>query len=105
MIDALGARSNAARASALVALRGALQRRPVAAVLSNHRATLADHVSKALRRGKDGEKKAAAAIAPLLALQVSVLFYNYSSWLLQPTLRYRMKKNVTGGEPRSHYDE
>lgn len=70
IIDALSARANAARASALVALRNVLQRRYLAALLSGQRATLADHVTKALRRGKDGEKKAAAAVAPILALQV-----------------------------------
>ncbi|CAG4976822.1 unnamed protein product [Colias eurytheme] len=70
IIDALSARSNAARASALVALRNALQRRYLAALLSGQRETLADHVTKALRRGKDGEKKAAAAVAPILALQI-----------------------------------
>ncbi|KAM3961594.1 LOW QUALITY PROTEIN: interferon-related developmental regulator 1 [Aphomia sociella] len=69
VIDALSARSNAARASALVSLRNALQRR-LAPLLCNQRATLADHISKALRRGKDGERRAAAAIAPLLALQI-----------------------------------
>ncbi|CAF4904645.1 unnamed protein product [Pieris macdunnoughi] len=70
IIDALSARANAARASALVSLRTALQRRYLAVLLSGQRATLADHVTKALRRGKDGEKKAAAAVAPILALQV-----------------------------------
>ncbi|CAK1552796.1 unnamed protein product [Leptosia nina] len=70
IIDALSARSNAARAAALVALRSALQRRYLAVLLSGQRATLADHVTKALRRGKDGEKKAAAAVAPILALQI-----------------------------------
>ncbi|KOB66694.1 Interferon-related developmental regulator 1, partial [Operophtera brumata] len=70
LIDALGARANAARATALVSLRAALQRRYLAGVLCSHRATLADHVSKALRRGRDAEKKAAAALAPLLALQI-----------------------------------
>ncbi|XP_053603147.1 interferon-related developmental regulator 1 [Plodia interpunctella] len=70
IIDALSARANAARAAALVALRGALQRRYLAALLANHRATLADHVTRSLRRGKDGEKRAAAGIAPLLALQI-----------------------------------
>ncbi|KOB52248.1 Interferon-related developmental regulator 1, partial [Operophtera brumata] len=62
--------ANAARATALVSLRAALQRRYLAGVLCSHRATLADHVSKALRRGRDAEKKAAAALAPLLALQI-----------------------------------
>ncbi|XP_060801177.1 interferon-related developmental regulator 2 [Amyelois transitella] len=70
IIDALNARANAARAAAFVALRSALQRRYLAGLLSNHRATLADHLSRALRRGKDGEKRAAAGIAPLLALQI-----------------------------------
>lgn len=69
-IDALSARSNAARASALVALRGALQRRYLAPLLGNQRATLADHVARAVRRGRDAERRAAAAIAPLLALQI-----------------------------------
>ncbi|XP_026328576.1 interferon-related developmental regulator 1 [Hyposmocoma kahamanoa] len=69
-IDALSARSNAARAAALVSLRNALQRRYLATVLANQRATLADHITRALRRGRDGERKAAAAIAPLLALQI-----------------------------------
>lgn len=71
LIESLNARANAARATAFVSLRAALQRRALDGLLSSHRATLADHVSRALRRGKDGEKKAAAAIAPLLALQVS----------------------------------
>ncbi|KAJ8733029.1 hypothetical protein PYW07_015628 [Mythimna separata] len=70
LIESLNARANAARAGAFVSLRAALQRRPVDALLSAHRATLADHVARALRRGKDGERKAAAAIAPLLALQI-----------------------------------
>lgn len=70
IIDALSARANAARAAALVALRNALQRRYLAHLLSGQRVTLAEHITKALRRGKDGEKKAAAAVAPLLALQV-----------------------------------
>ncbi|CAH0700213.1 unnamed protein product [Spodoptera exigua] len=70
LIESLNARANAARASAFVSLRAALQRRALDGLLSSHRATLADHVSRALRRGKDGEKKAAAAIAPLLALQI-----------------------------------
>ncbi|XP_075970953.1 interferon-related developmental regulator 1 isoform X2 [Anticarsia gemmatalis] len=70
IVEALNARSNAARATAFLQLRAALQRRPFDTVLSAHRATLADHVSRALRRGKDGERKAAAAVAPLLALQI-----------------------------------
>ncbi|XP_047020068.1 interferon-related developmental regulator 2 isoform X1 [Helicoverpa zea] len=70
LIESLNARANAARAGAFVSLRAALQRRALDGLLSSHRATLADHVSKALRRGKDGERKAAAAIAPLLALQI-----------------------------------
>ncbi|KAF9800528.1 hypothetical protein SFRURICE_005204 [Spodoptera frugiperda] len=70
LIESLNARANAARATAFVSLRAALQRRALDGLLSSHRATLADHVSRALRRGKDGEKKAAAAIAPLLALQI-----------------------------------
>ncbi|XP_049866421.1 interferon-related developmental regulator 2-like [Pectinophora gossypiella] len=70
VIDALSARSNAARAAAFTSLRSALQRRNLTTLLSNQRATLADHVTKALRRGKDGERRAAAAIAPLLALQI-----------------------------------
>ncbi|XP_037298927.1 interferon-related developmental regulator 2 isoform X2 [Manduca sexta] len=70
MIDALSARSNAARAGAMVSLRNALQRRHLAAVLCNQRATLADHLAKALRRGRDGERRAAAGLAPLLALQI-----------------------------------
>ncbi|XP_048485019.1 interferon-related developmental regulator 1 isoform X1 [Plutella xylostella] len=69
-IDALSARSNAARAAALVSLRAVLQRRHLSHVLANHRATLADHVTRMLRRGKDGERRAAAAIAPTLALQI-----------------------------------
>lgn len=69
-IDALSARSNAARAAALVSLRNVLQRRHLATLLVNQRATLADHITRALRRGRDAERKAAAAIAPLLALQV-----------------------------------
>ncbi|KAJ0179676.1 hypothetical protein K1T71_004267 [Dendrolimus kikuchii] len=70
IIDALNARANAARAAAFVSLRGALQRRYLAGVLSSQRVTLADHLCKALRRGRDGERKAAAAVAPLLALQI-----------------------------------
>ncbi|XP_028026410.1 LOW QUALITY PROTEIN: interferon-related developmental regulator 2 [Bombyx mandarina] len=70
IIDGLSARANAARASALVSLRAALQRRYLAPVLSNQRATLADHVARALRRGRDAERRAAAAVAPLLALQI-----------------------------------
>ncbi|XP_022816060.1 interferon-related developmental regulator 1 isoform X2 [Spodoptera litura] len=70
LIESLNARSNAARATAFVSLRATLQRRAVDGLLASHRATLADHVARALRRGKDGEKKAAAAIAPLLALQI-----------------------------------
>ncbi|XP_061709869.1 interferon-related developmental regulator 2 isoform X2 [Cydia pomonella] len=69
-IDGLGARANAARAAAFVSLRAALQRRYLAPLLANHRATLADHLTKAIRRGKDGERKAAASLAPLLALQI-----------------------------------
>ncbi|CAH2075599.1 unnamed protein product, partial [Iphiclides podalirius] len=70
LIEALNARANAARAAALVALHGALQRRYLAGLLINHRATLADHISRALRRGKDGEKRGAANVASLLALQI-----------------------------------
>lgn len=70
IIEALNARSNAARASALTALRSALQRRAFDVVLSTHRATLADHLVRALRRGKDNERRAAAAVAPLVALQI-----------------------------------
>lgn len=70
LIEALNARANAARAAALVSLHGALQRRYLAGLLTNHRATLADHISRALRRGKDGEKRAAANVTSLLALQV-----------------------------------
>ncbi|XP_063378932.1 interferon-related developmental regulator 2 [Cydia fagiglandana] len=69
-IDGLGARANAARAAAFVSLRAALQRRYLAPLLANHRATLADHLTKAIRRGRDGERKAAASLAPLLALQI-----------------------------------
>lgn len=72
MIDALSARANAARAAALEALKKSLQRRYLPHLLSGQRVTLAEHVTKALRRGKDGERRAAAAIAPLLALQVFV---------------------------------
>ncbi|XP_072940961.1 interferon-related developmental regulator 1 [Epargyreus clarus] len=70
IIDALSARANAARAAALVALRSALQRRHLAALLSGQRVTLADHVTRALRRGRDAERRAAAAVAPILALQI-----------------------------------
>ncbi|KAJ8733035.1 hypothetical protein PYW07_015634 [Mythimna separata] len=70
LIEALDAHGHAARASAFDSLRAALQRRVVEDLLAKHRATLADHVSRALRRGKDGERKAAAAIAPLLAIQI-----------------------------------
>ncbi|CAH0729028.1 unnamed protein product, partial [Brenthis ino] len=70
IIDALSARANAARAAALVSLKNVLQRRYLAHLLSTQRVTLADHITKALRRGRDGEKKAAAAVAPLLALQI-----------------------------------
>ncbi|CAB3242866.1 unnamed protein product [Arctia plantaginis] len=70
IMEALSARSNAARAGAFVALRAALQRRAFDTLLCSHRATLADHISRALRRGKDGERKAAAAVAPLVALQI-----------------------------------
>ena len=69
-MEALDARGHAARASAFMSLRAELQRRAVDDLLVPHRATLADHVSRALRRGKDTERKAAAAIAPLLAVQV-----------------------------------
>ncbi|KAJ8731745.1 hypothetical protein PYW08_014475 [Mythimna loreyi] len=72
LVESLDAHGHAARASSFVALRGALQRHPVDGLLAKHRATLADQVSRALRRGKDGERKAAAAIAPLLALQVII---------------------------------
>lgn len=72
MIDNLTARSAAARASALVSLRNALQRRYLGTLLANQRATLADLISRAIRRGRDAERKAAAAIAPLLSLQVSL---------------------------------
>ncbi|KPJ01641.1 PREDICTED: interferon-related developmental regulator 1 [Papilio xuthus] len=70
LIEALNARANAARAAALVSLQGALQRRYLAGLLANHRATLADHISRTLRRGRDGERRAAANVAPLLALQI-----------------------------------
>ncbi|XP_045764720.1 interferon-related developmental regulator 1 [Maniola jurtina] len=70
IIDALSARANAARAAALVALKNSLQRRYLAHILCGQRVTLAEHVTKALRRGKDGERRAAAAVAPLLALQI-----------------------------------
>ncbi|XP_026490063.1 interferon-related developmental regulator 1 [Vanessa tameamea] len=70
IIDALSARANAARAAALVALRNALQRRHLAHLLSGQRVTLAEHVTKALRRGRDGERRAAAAVVPILALQI-----------------------------------
>lgn len=69
-VDALSARAAAARATALSNLRSVLQRRPMGHVLGSHRVTLADHVSRALRRGKDAEKRAAASLAPILALQV-----------------------------------
>ncbi|VVD01079.1 unnamed protein product [Leptidea sinapis] len=69
-IDALSARSNAARAAALVALRSAFQRRYLTPMLMGQRLTLADHVTRALRRGKDGERRAAASLAPILALQI-----------------------------------
>lgn len=83
LIDNLEARAAAARATAFVNLRTALQRRPLFHVISPRRVTLAGHVSKALRRGRDGEKKAAAALAPVLALQVKldnlhVLLSSYS---------------------------
>ncbi|CAK1604580.1 unnamed protein product [Parnassius mnemosyne] len=70
LIEALNARANAARAAALVSLHGALQRRYFAGILANHRATLADHISRALKRGKDGERRAAANVASLVALQI-----------------------------------
>lgn len=54
-----------------MSLRNLLQRRYLAHLLSSQRVTLADHVTRALRRGKDGERKAAAAVAPILALQVN----------------------------------
>ena len=70
IMESLNAHGQAARASAFLSLRAELQRRAVDDLLAAHRATLADHVSRALRRGKDAERKAAAAIAPLLAVQV-----------------------------------
>ncbi|XP_041976395.1 interferon-related developmental regulator 1 [Aricia agestis] len=70
VIDGLGAKSAAARAGALTSLRTALTRRHLGSLLCSHRATLADHVARALKRGKDVERRAAAAIAPLLALQI-----------------------------------
>ncbi|KAJ8733033.1 hypothetical protein PYW07_015632 [Mythimna separata] len=70
LVDRLDAHKHATPASAFVSLHAALQRHAVDGVLAKHRATLADHVARALRRGKDGERKAAAAIAPLLALQI-----------------------------------
>ncbi|KAL4720329.1 hypothetical protein ACJJTC_018525 [Scirpophaga incertulas] len=70
VIDNLSARSAAARASSFTALHVALQRRFVGELLTNQRATLADHVTRALRRGRDAERRAAAALAPLLALQI-----------------------------------
>ena len=73
LVEALDTRGHAARANAFVSLRAELQRHPVNDLLAAHRATLADHVSRALRRGKDAERKAAAAIAPLLAVQVIIM--------------------------------
>ncbi|KAJ8731743.1 hypothetical protein PYW08_014473 [Mythimna loreyi] len=70
LIESLDAHGHAARTTALESLRAALQRHAVDGFLDAHRETLADHVSRALRRGKDGEKKSAAAVAPLLALQI-----------------------------------
>ncbi|KAJ8731746.1 hypothetical protein PYW08_014476 [Mythimna loreyi] len=70
LIESLDAHGHAARVSAFDALREALQRRSVDGLLAKHRGTLADHVSRALWRGKDGERKAAAAIVPLLAVQI-----------------------------------
>ncbi|KAJ8733031.1 hypothetical protein PYW07_015630 [Mythimna separata] len=70
LVEALDARGHAARATAFDSLRTALQRRAVDGLLAGHRATLADHVSRSLWRGKDGERKAAAAIAPLLVVQI-----------------------------------
>ncbi|XP_028177309.1 interferon-related developmental regulator 2 [Ostrinia furnacalis] len=70
LIDNLTARSAAARATALGSLRSALQRRYLGSLLENQRATLADLISRAIRKGRDAERKAAAAIAPLLSLQI-----------------------------------
>lgn len=79
IMEALSARSNAARASAFVALRAALQRRAFDTLLCAHRATLADHIARALRRGRDAERKAAAAVAPLVALQVLLTYTSHTS--------------------------
>ncbi|CAH1644579.1 unnamed protein product [Spodoptera littoralis] len=101
LIESLNARANAARATAFVSLRATLQRRAVDGLLSSHRATLADHVSRALRRGKDGEKKAAAAIAPLLALQccssLSVLCYLLEDDLNEILEVMRMYETIFSG--------
>ncbi|CAH2992399.1 unnamed protein product [Chilo suppressalis] len=70
IIDGLGARAALARAAALVSLRNALQRRHVGALLYGHRVTLAEVVSRTVRRGREVERKAAAGIAPVLALQI-----------------------------------
>ncbi|KAL0891829.1 hypothetical protein ABMA27_015093 [Loxostege sticticalis] len=70
LIDNLTARAAAARVAALASLRSALQRRYLGTLLDNQRATLADLISRAIRKGRDGERKAAAAIAPLLSLQI-----------------------------------
>ncbi|XP_013136948.1 PREDICTED: interferon-related developmental regulator 1 [Papilio polytes] len=70
LIESLNARASAARAQALCSLQGALQRRYLAGLLAAHRATLADHVARTLRRGRDAERRAAANLAPLLALQI-----------------------------------
>lgn len=76
LVEGLNARAAAARASALSGLHAALQRRCVTHVLGPHRATLAEHVSRALRRGRDAERKAAAVLAPLLSLQVTTDLHN-----------------------------
>ncbi|KAJ8731744.1 hypothetical protein PYW08_014474 [Mythimna loreyi] len=70
LVETLEAHGHPTPASVFASLRAALQRHAVVGVLAAHRAKLADHVSRALRRGKDGDRKAAAAIAPLLALQI-----------------------------------
>ncbi|CAG9784810.1 unnamed protein product [Diatraea saccharalis] len=70
IIDSLSARAAQARAAALVSLKNALQRRCVGSLFANQRATLADIISRMIRRGREAERKAAAAVAPILALQI-----------------------------------
>lgn len=69
-IDGLQQKSASGRAGSLTSLRAALCRRLVPDMVMNNRATIADALERALKKGRGAEQIAAAKLAPILCIQL-----------------------------------